>query len=254
MFESAKHAAPALPIQGARRRSAGGVRPAGARPMPMAFFLAVLAALLTVAVISIFLPGTPVEGVPRDPSARAARDLLAGRVAPFSDGLRFRSAFFGTPDPAGHAHRADPALLIQAQTLLERAHAAHPLEPRVVAALGHLELTRRRFENAALLYRRAIDLRAHCSEARLGLGIVLGLESERAPDPLRRRSLALEALAQFTAIHPESDLAPEARFDRAVMLERVGRRSEARALFGRWFGRDSTASAMTLRRALEGTP
>ena len=251
MIESTRRASSTLRIHGARTRNARGSRPAGARPMPMAFFLAVLAVLLTVAAISIFVPGSPVEGVPRDPSARAARDLLLGRVVPFSGDLRFRSAFFGTPDPATRTHPIDRELLRRAQGLLERAHAAHPLEPRVVAALGHLEFARHHFDRAAAFYRRAIDLRAHCSEARLGLGVVLGLESEGVPDAFRRRALALEALAQFTAIRPESEITAEARFDRAVMLERVGRRGAARALVDRYFARDSSASAMALRRELD---
>jgi len=217
----------------------------------MPFFLSVLGVLLAIAAISVLLPRTVVEGLPRDPSARAARDVLYGRVIPPCGGLRFRSAFLGESTPAAPAHPSDALLLHEGEQLLERAHEAHPLEPRVVAALGHLALARRHLEEAALLYRRAIDLRSHCSEARLGLGITLALESEATADALRRRALALESLSQFTALSGESELAPEAFYDRAVLLARVGRRSEAEHQADRYFARDSSrAWAQKLREEL----
>lgn len=204
----------------------------------MAVFLAVLASLLAVAGLSVFMPRTVVEGVPRDPSARAARDLLMNRLMPPCDGLRFRSAFLGELPSDGRPHGPDPGVIAQAEALLSRAREAHPLEPRVVAALGHLELARRHLERAAGLYRHAIELRAHCSEARLGLGVALALESERSADAFRRRDLALESLAQFTAVRPESELALDALYDRAILLARVGRAAEARRVAERYLALD----------------
>ena len=216
----------------------------------MAFFVAVLAALFAIAVISLFLPTTSVEGLPADPSAHAARDLMFGRAIPLCGGLRFGSAFLGEAPPPP-ARPPDGRLIARGQALLERARAAHPLEPRVVAALGHLELSRRRLDRAIALYRSSLDLRAHCSEARLGLGIALALESEGAPDALVRRRLALQSLAQFAAIEPGSALALEAQYDRAVMLARVGRRAEARSEAARYWSRDSSGAwAERLNREL----
>ena len=224
----------------------------GAGPVPMAVFLAMLASLLAVAGVSLFMPRTMVEGMPRDPSARAARDLLIGQVMPPGDGLRFRSAFLGELPSDGHPHLPDPALIARAEALLSRAREAHPLEPRVVAALGHLELARRHLERASRLYRHAIELRAHCSEARLGLGVALALESERSADAFRRRDLALEALAQFMAVPAESELALDALYDRAMLLARVGRAAEARRVAERYLALDPASPwAGRLRAEIE---
>jgi hypothetical protein len=221
-------------------RPAMNAPPRISRPVPMALFVAVLGAMLAIAVISLFLPDTPVEGMPPDPSAQAARDLLFGHLMPACGDLRFASVFLGEAPPGLRTGPPDSALMARAEALLDRAREAHPFEPRVVAALGHLRFARRQPDRAAVLYRRAIFLRAHCSEAHLGLGVVLGLASERESDPLQRRALALEALAQFTAVRPASALALDALYDRAVMLLRVGRRAEAREAAGRFLASEPT--------------
>ncbi|MBI1799303.1 MAG: hypothetical protein HYR73_06415 [Candidatus Eisenbacteria bacterium] len=214
----------------------------GAHAVPMAFFIVVLAVLLVIAVGSLFIPVTPVEGLPADPSARAARDILWDRVMPATGGLRFRSAFLGELGARSPARPPDRGRIARARELLERSRAAHPFEPRVVAALGHLELARRRADRAETYYRRAIDLRAHCSEARLGLGVALALEAETTTDALLRRGLELRALAQFAAIGPRSECALDALYDRIEMLERVGRHAEARACAHEYRSRDSTSA------------
>jgi len=222
---------PAHAPREASERAASGstARPSGpARTLPTPVFLVVLAALLAIAIASTLVPTRAVEGLPADPSAHATRNLLYGRVAPAAGELRFASVFFGdsaAPQPAGAS--ADPALLDRARTLLERAREAHPFEPRVVAALGHLELARRRLASAEALYLRAIDLRAHCTEARLGLGVTLSVEADGTGDLFARRALQLRALAQFLAIGPGSEREREALYDRALLEERVGRHRDA---------------------------
>ena len=199
-----------------------------ARTLPAPVFPVALAALLAIAVASTFVPTRAVEGLPPDPSAHAARDLLYGRVAPAAGNLRFASVFFGDSAALGPAGAsADLALLERARMLLDRARQAHPFEPRVVAALGHLELARRRLASAEALYLHAIDLRAHCSEARLGLGVALSLEADGTADLFARRALQLRALAQFLAIGPGSEREREALYDRALLEERVGRHRDA---------------------------
>jgi hypothetical protein len=235
----------------AARSSAAPADTSGAAParaVPLTIFMLALAALLAVAAVSVLVPTVVVEGLPADPSARAARDLLAGRVMPQCGGLRFRSAFLGDLSPGPHLPRPDPALISSAQMLLERARIAHPLEPRVVAALGHLELVRRRLPRAEALYRHAIELRAHCTEARLGLGLALALEADTTSDPFARRALQLEALAQFTAVGARSENALPALYDRVRMLENVGRETEAKRSGAEYLARDSTSVwAMRLR-------
>jgi hypothetical protein len=224
---------------------------APARAVPLTIFMLALATLLAISAISFFVPTVVVEGLPADPSARAARDLLAGRVMPQCSGLRFRSAFLGDLSPGPPVSRPDPALISGAQMLLERARIAHPLEPRVVAALGHLELVRRRLPRAEALYRHAIELRAHCTEARLGLGVALALEADTTSDPFARRALQLEALAQFTAVGARSENALAALYDRVRMLENVGRDADAKRRGAEYLARDSTSVwAMRLREEI----
>ena len=207
--------------------------------------------MLTIAGASLFLPTTVVEGMPDDPSARAARDLLLGQVMPACGGLRFGSAFMGELELPATVGPADPERLDRAQTLLRRAVRSHPFEPRLLAALGHLELARRRFEQAARLYRRAVDLRSHCSEARLGLGVALALEADMTTDALSRRALELASLAQFSAIDPRSERWLDAAFNRAQLLERVGRRAEAREATRRYLARDDSSPwAVRLRETI----
>lgn len=215
--------------------------PSAVRTVSGAVFLGGLAVLLMIAGASLFLPTTVVEGMPDDPSARAARDLLIGRVMPACGGLRFGSAFMGEFEPPAPPRSADPALIERAEALLRRSVRSHPFEPRALAAIGHLELARHHLEGAARLYRQAVDLRSHCSEARLGLGLALALEADLTADALARRALELKALAQFSAIDSRSERWLDAAFNRARLLERVGRRSEAREAARLYLARDDSS-------------
>lgn len=229
--------------------------PAGSAPaLPAPVFPAVLAVLLAVAIASTLVTRHTVEGMPPDPSARAARDLLYGRVAVATGELRFGSVFFGDSLSPGHAGGFDPQSLDRAHVLLERAHEAHPFEPRVVAALGHVELVRRRLATAEALYRSAIDLRSYCTEARLGLGVTLSVEADGTVDLFERRALQLRALAQFLAIAPGSERRREALYDRALLEERVGRHRDALESASAYFAIEPAGPwADRLRRAL-GAP
>jgi hypothetical protein len=222
-----------------------------ARALPAPVFPVVLAMLLAIAIASNFVPTRDVEGLPPDPSARAARDLLYGRVAPAAGDLRFSSVFFGDSAGAQPSGAVDPGVLARARVLLDRAREAHPFEPRVVAALGHLELAGRRLARAEALYRDAIDLRSHCTEARLGLGVALSVEADGTGDLFARRALQLRALAQFLAIGPGSERAREALYDRALLEERVGRHRDALESAREFLALEpSSAWADRLRRSL----
>src|SRR6185436_16698024 len=90
-----------------------------------------------------------------------------------------------------HLRRAE-----RAESLLILALRRHPDDPRLHAAIGHLDLVRQRTNHAEQRYLAAIDLAPHHDEARLGLGVTLARRAELEPDPFRERRLQLRAIAQ----------------------------------------------------------
>jgi tetratricopeptide (TPR) repeat protein len=93
-----------------------------------------------------------------------------------------------------------------------------------------MDVVRHRYTAAATRYRRVVDRYTNYPEARLGLGMALALSGEIERNHLAQRQKFLRAIAQFAAVKPGDTEYPEARFDRALLLERVGRREEAEAL------------------------
>lgn len=192
---------------------------------PLLLFVAMMVGLGTAAAISLLAPRSTVAGIPGDADALAAFTLMRAQAPPGMGALRFRSELTGEAE-AGRPP-LDPATAVEAQALLARAQARHPLDPRIPAALGHLDLARRRFEHAERGYRRALVLAPHYGEARLGLGVALALRAERDVDALERRALRLQAVAQFAAVPPADPAHAHALYDRAVLLAEVERRAEA---------------------------
>lgn len=198
------------------------------RAVSVLMFLASLLALGTLAGFSLLVPPPVAEGLPDDPLALEARAALAGRAVLGFDGLRFRCALIGEATPDRAIPVVDGASAARAESLLRQVARRHLLEPRASATLGSLALARRRWAEAEQLFRRAVDVRALCPEARLGLGVALAEQALTQTDRLRARALELEAIAQFAAVTPGSGLYPHALYDRALLLERVGRTAEAR--------------------------
>jgi tetratricopeptide (TPR) repeat protein len=212
------------------------------RALSLLLFLAALVGLGVVAALSQVFRPRQLEGLPDDPRARAARDTLSGALTLGFDGLRFTSALTG---PAGRSRpvpRADPARLERAERLLREVEREHPLEARASASLAHVELARRHFDRAERLYRHALDLNAHCSEARLGLGVALAERALTQPDPLQARALELRAVAQFAGVRGDAQVYPEALYDRAMLLARVGRALEAQQRAREYFAGDDTSA------------
>ncbi len=225
--------------------------PAVERSTPMLVFLALLAVLATIATVGLILPAHVLEGLPDLDLARAARDSLYGRVSLGFDGMRFGSALTGEATPLRKRTPLDAPRLSAAQSLLEGAHALRRLEPRILASLGHVALASGDYTGAERRYRSALDLRASCTEARLGLGVTLAREALLAGDLMRARALRLQAIAQFAAVPRASRWYAEALYDRALLLSQVGRRAEARRLGAEYFAQDSTSEwAASLREAL----
>jgi len=214
-------------------------------------FLAMLAGLLAMAGWALFAPATEVAGLPADPDVRAACDLVRGLAPPGTGDLRFESALLAS-DPAAHPLvPAERWRVLSADALIARARARRPHDPRLRVCAAHLELAARKYPPAERAYRSVLYFGDHCPEAHLGLGVTLALEAQLERDLLRARALQLQAAAQFAAVRERDAPYLAALYDRAVTLERVGRRDEARRWARAYLERDPASRwAMKLKRAL----
>ncbi len=205
------------------------------RPLPTIGFLFSLACLLAVGVISIRTPPRITTGIPDDAVIRRARRLLSHE--PIAVGpLRFDSAWWRPAEDRGPGDLSEQAnaftaarqsRLSEAGALLEIVREQRPFDPRVLCALGHVELASHRFDRAARRYRAALEQAGTYGEARLGLGIALALSGETDADPARRRALRLQAIAQFSAVPERDPVHVASLYDRALLMVEVGRRTEA---------------------------
>ena len=193
------------------------------RLVPIVVFVLTLVAL-TVVAVGALRPPEPTTGLPDDPEMRLAQDAVRGyRVSTGS--YRFRSEFFGAEDAAGVV---DPARLETADSLLQIVLRSHPLDARVHAALGGVELARKRLRHAETGFRRACDLAGHYPDARIGLGVTLALRADMTPDPFEQRRLRLRAIAQLLDVRPGHPGEAVALYDRARIAIDAERPEEAR--------------------------
>jgi hypothetical protein len=221
------------------------------RVLAIAAFIALMVVLAVVAAVSVLVPPRLVAGLPDDPDVTAASALLRAGLPMRTGALRFRSTLTGEAAPgavfgADEARRAGRAAL-----LLERARARRRGDPRLEVALAHLDLARQRYVPAEHRYRAVNDRGVDSPEARLGLGVALALQAEAERDPLRTRALRLEAIAQFAAVDPRDATLEPALYDRALLLDQVGRRAEALRVMREYAARDSVSPwAGRLKQAL----
>lgn len=196
---------------------------------------------------SAFKPG-PTAGLADDPDVRRAQALLGPGSDQRETGLRMRSSLMA-PEADG-AVPSSGAALTRAAALLERARARRPLDPRVAAACGTLDLARGKFERAEARFRAALATGAPYPEARLLLGVTLAERArlERAPQAIR--AFELRAIAQFAAVPGDAPELLPALYNRALLLARVGRAAEARELARDYFALDP-GSAWAERLARE---
>lgn len=218
--------------------------------LPAILFLVMLASLGTIAVYSTVARPRTASGLPADADVEAARALLQGRLRSPVPELRFGSTLAGTPLPDGESAGHDR--LAAARERLERALERRPLDPRVLTALGHVELALHRDAQAESHYRLALEFTPHYGEARLGLGLALAQRSLRTGHALERRRLQLRALAQFTAVRGDDPVAPSALFDRAVMAHMAGRDADAKRLADAYLSRDPSGPWAERLRATLG--
>jgi tetratricopeptide (TPR) repeat protein len=209
---------------------------------PLLVFAGLMIALGVVAAISLLAPVRTLTGLPDDPDTRAAIELVRARFPLGSGELRFRSALTGESHP-GWPYSVEVAEAgDRASRLLARARTRDPLDPRLIASIAHLDLGRRRLDHAERGYRAAIELGPHYGEARLGLGVTLALEAEAEADPVIQRRLRLEAVAQLIAVPARDPEYDPALYDRALLLDMLGRRDDALRA-GREFAGRNRASA-----------
>ncbi len=205
-------------------------------------FGGLMVALAVAAALSLLAPKRIVTGLPDDPDAALAGSLMRRGAAPATGTLRFESALTGESRPGWELSAGAATAAESAQASIERARRRARFDPRLIAALGHIELTRRMFGHAEDHYRTALEIGPHYGEARLGLGVALALRAEAEVDPLRQRGLRLEALAQFIAVRESDPARLDALYDRARVLELLGRAEEARAI-ARAYLHDDPSSA-----------
>jgi len=215
----------------------------------------VLGGLLLMAVVTLFAPSSPVVGLPDDPDARAARELVRGLTPVRGGTLRFQSALLAFDSTARPIVAADAWRVSAATTLIVRAQARAPRDPRLKISMAHLDLARRLYTRAETGYRSALYFGDHCPDAHLGLGVTLALGAQAERDVVHARSLQLQAIAQFAAVRPDDEPWLAALYDRAMLLEQVGRGDEARRWAGVYLGHDPASPwAQQLRRELALAP
>ena len=201
-------------------------------------FLAMLAALLALASFILYAPAPAIVGLPDDPDAQAARALVAGLTPVGGGALRFQSALVGADPDARPLTAADAGRLERAAGMIGRAGTRFPGDVRLAVAGAGLDLARRRYARAETGYRSALYFGAHVPDARLGLGVVLALEAEAESDVNRARALELQAIAQFAAVREGEEPWLAALYDRALLLDQVGRSAEARRWARVYLARD----------------
>ena len=221
------------------------------RALAIAGFIALMVMLAVVAAVSVLVPPRLVTGLPDDADVTAASASVHARLPMRAGALRFRSTLTGEAPPGAGFGVVETRLAERATLLLERARARHRGDPRIEVALAHLDLARQHHMLAERRYRAVTDRGVDSPEARLGLGVALALQANAERDLLRARMLRLEAIAQFAAVDPRDSTIEPALYDRALLLDQVGRRSEALRTMREYAARDSTGPwAGRLRQAL----
>ena len=191
-------------------------------------FLAIMAAFLALALFSMRPLPPPLSGLPDDPDARAAAELLAGHARVSTPDLRMYAALLGGEAGASNPPPPDPARVAEAARRLEVAKTRVGKEPRLMAALGALELLRGHAATAERLYAPLTTHTRNFGEAHLGYAVALALRANSGAEELHGRGLLLQAIAHCAAVRPEDPAYPAAAYDRVVLLTRVGREKDAR--------------------------
>jgi tetratricopeptide (TPR) repeat protein len=217
-------------------------------------FFVVLAVLLAAALLPVLVRPERVAGLPDTPAALEASRLVHGCLAVSAGELRFASALGGESVPGQHPPADLDERLTRARALLEPLRAGRGRGPRAEVALAALDLARHRYADAERRYRSALARAPVYPEARLGLGVALALRAGIERDPLVERGMLLRAIAQFAAVGANDAEYDAALFNRALLLDRVGRRDEARRWATVYLARDAASTWAQRMRELPAAP
>ena len=217
------------------------------RAMPALMFLGVLALLLGVAFWPNGFPPKHITGLPDDPDAFAAATQLRNHVVLPSRELRFESAITGDVVPGMRPGTDMDERIARAAALVTQARPRFGGNIRWRVAGAALALARHDYRAAERDYRYALDRYPNYPEARLGLGVTLVLAGDIEPNMLAQRQQFLRAIAQFAEIGPRDAEYEEAVFNRAMMLDRVGRHDEAARVAREYLTRGVFVGAARMR-------
>lgn len=222
------------------------------RAMPALMFLGILGLLLLAAFWPQLFPPRHVTGLPDDPDVFAAAQLLRGHAVLPGGGLRFESALTGDVAPGAPSPADLDDRIAHADRLVEGARGRLRRDIRLHVVRGALDLMRHRYDRAERHYWYALDRYGDYPEARLGLGVTLAMAGDIDRSHLGGRQQYLRAIAQFAAVQPADAEYDEALYDRALLLERVGRRREAAAVAREYLARPGAAGDGAIRRVAAG--
>jgi hypothetical protein len=234
--ETVPSSAPSGPIEGGRQ-DAGRIDGSQMAPLaiaeferrmqwraaPAVVFLCILAVLLGVALWPAVFPGSRLSGLPDDPDVFAAAALLRGHVAPPSRELQFESALTGPIDLGIHAAGDAESRFAMCERLLESARGRLGGDPRVESAHARRSTC---CAIATCTRRAGIGWRSMRRTSTARRASVWASRWRSRPRSSRARSSSagrLAAIAQLAAVPHWASEYDEALYDRAVLLDRVGR-------------------------------
>jgi tetratricopeptide (TPR) repeat protein len=204
-------------------------------------FIGILVLLLTLGLWPR-IGGYPMAaGLPPEPGIVAAAERLHGQVSFPTDGLRFQSSLYGAVAMTGSSSTEMTRRIADAERALASAGPRMRRDARWQIARAAIDLARHDFRAAEAHYQRALARSERCSEARLGLGVTLAGAAVVDRSPLMSRRLMLRAIAQFAAVPADRPEYDAALYDRAVLLDRVGRADEAAEIASLYLERDATS-------------
>jgi len=206
-------------------------------PTSAVLFGLLLTALLGIGVCQLLQPPRVVQGLPDDPAVHAALLMLNGPLLVSAGDLRFETSFdreAASDLTAPPTLAADMKRLSDAERWIREGQQRHRSDPRFECLLGHLDVARHRYEMAERHYATAVGHASRYGEARLAYGVTLALEAETEGDQRRARALLLRSIGQLAAVDARDPFYLPALYDRALLLDRVGRPKDAVAAARRY--------------------
>jgi hypothetical protein len=212
-------------------------RPVAWSPTSTILLATLLAILLGLGVWQMLQSPRLVQGLPDDPAVHAALTMLNGPLLVSAGDLRFETSL--DREATGELSAppqltADMKRFGDAERWIREGQSRHRWDPRFECLLGHLDVARHRYEMAERHYSTAVSRASRYGEARLAYGVTLALNAETEGDQRRARGLLLRAIGQLAAVDARDPFYLPALYDRALLLDRVGRPKDAVAAARRY--------------------